>query len=770
MTDALRALSASVCDRVPEAGVHRGLPARAAALLLRLSGREDDEEKAASINPQFDRHYTYENDYLADPSRSFFALERRHADIALSDKRLNLPFRLQRTRELWLDPTFQPPSSFVDELRVACAGFKVETLDRQMGTTPEDHFFEELEPPLARCAPDLLADLVRRKLQSLASCPPESRYWSAIRATKHLILTGTDEASAAQALRLNAHDMDENHEAFAATSLLKIELPDLPDALRQFERLIDANLTFVPADFAAILHVPTADEVDVLLARYGAGSAKQQHDLILFLSIHPISFSDNVWSWLIGLARNPDYELRGVVFRMLARADATRFGRMLAVDGWSWEPKADLWTNHYGTGALISAEPALPFDQLAPRLAPWRLLEAARVRGADPVDVRLAAEIFGRVLAAENIEEPDPGANLCVDRTVKNFPPYVVSVQPRLSPEEQGNPSASASATLDADSRSKAYLRAIDTATSRIEEARNSGASLYLMDILSADMGPVLQHATDIVDRWLEGYLQRTADFRRRVCLAEPAFLALCEALLIRNSERGAELWRALRAVMATRYIGAADVDELLHIAFRVPDSKPITELREEVISLPHCHTDQALLDVAVAASYNGKAGWLSAVAEADQRSPLVWRKMRGTLLAGLSSGNTLPVADAWSEGEIQTSHDALRRMAAHLRWSEACAHHWWRTYLAAQQTVEAYAAWMLFLRSADRRAWTWMGSIEVPSTSINVGELKLIHCWLNRSEINRAPEKRRELRKDTFLGRSIVDGVGPWGKISVNT
>jgi hypothetical protein len=75
MADALRALAANVRARAPETGVHPGLPARGAALLLWLSGWEADEEVAASIDPRNDRGLTYEKDYLANPSRSFFALE-----------------------------------------------------------------------------------------------------------------------------------------------------------------------------------------------------------------------------------------------------------------------------------------------------------------------------------------------------------------------------------------------------------------------------------------------------------------------------------------------------------------------------------------------------------------------------------------------------------------------------------------------------------------------------------------------------------------------
>jgi hypothetical protein len=285
------------------------------------------------------------------------------------------------------------------------------------------------------------------------------------------------------------------------------------------------------------------------------------------------------------------------------------------------------------------------------------------------------------------------------------------------------------------------------------------------------DVEPVLHHASDLLDRWLEGYRERTTDFRRRVRLAETTFLAVCEVLLTRDPKRGAELWKALRAATATRHIGAAGIDELLHMVFRVPDSAPVTELRNEVISLPRCHTDQRLFDIAVAASYNAKAAWPAAMADADQASSLVWRQHRGALLAGFATGNTLPVADAWPEGEIRTSHAELRREAARFRWSEACAHHWWRTYFAATDEVEAYAAWILFLRSADGRAWRWMDEdVGALDNSNSLLRRKLAHVQLNRSDLKYAMAKRLERRDRKFLDDDIVDGIGPWATVSDDT
>jgi hypothetical protein len=234
-----------------------------------------------------------------------------------------------------------------------------------------------------------------------------------------------------------------------------------------------------------------------------------------------------------------------------------------------------------------------------------------------------------------------------------------------------------------------------------------------------------------------------TADFKRRVRLAEAAYLALGEALLEHDPERGAALWRGLRATLTTRFIGNASVDELVHIAFRAPDSPATAGLRSELIGLDRCATDEALLNVAIAATFNGEASWLAEVVESDKTSEAAWRRKRGLVLGGFMAGNDLPVPDAWPDGEIRTGHEELRRKSARFRYQEACARHWWRAYLAAEDGPAAYAAWVLFLRSADRRAWSWISDdVQKSNKADAFFQLKLKHAQLNRSDLKRAMKK----------------------------
>jgi hypothetical protein len=763
MATVLRSLSNAVRTRESEKGVHPDLPAGAAAFLLYLSGQETDEDTAELLNPRIGRLFSYEEHYLKDPGRSWFALERRHSSIVLEDKKLSLLARIQRTEELWLDPTFEPPAPFVSELREALSGVDVEKLDRHSGYTVEDRGFEQLEPVLARIAPDLLADLIRRKVQSFSTCPEKSRYWSAIRSTEHILLMREAEALASQKLRLSAQDADESQEFFASFHLLMIELLN-QDARTQFDLLIRANLKLISTEFAEILKPPTLDDIDTLIGRYGAGTTKQQQDLLELLSMHVVAFSDSAWSWVEGWTRRSNHEFRGLAFQILTGSNAARFGRLLSAEGWSWNPAAHFWVNHYGTGALIEAMSALPFDQLAPRLAPWRLLEAARVRGNDPAEIRLAAEIFGHVLAGGKIEEPDLGSTLSVERVEPKSFPVTISVMPRPSNEDSGDPVAALKAMMDFDAKIKVRRRATEIAVSRIRATWTSGASLYLANMAAEDFIPVLQHAPDMVERWLEGCDDSTTDFRRRVRLAEAAFMALCEALLAVDPDRGAKLWHCIRKVITTRYIGAAGVDDFLHMVFRVPDSPEINTLRYELLDLKRCNTDRALFDLAVAASYNGKADWLAAIVREDSGSRHAWRRKRSEILAGFTVNNTLPVKGAWPDGAIRTSYGQLAHRSACFRSADSCAHYWWRTYLQASDEIRAYAAWILFLRSVDHRGWVWMRKeIQATNDAGGLFRLKLSHAQLNRSTLKNSMEKRTEKLDKNFLDRAIVAGIGPW-------
>ena len=692
MTTALRKLSEEIRCRQRESDVSSDLPKLVAARLLRLTGKDEDEDTAAYITADIDRRFTYEKDYLPQPGRSFFELERRHAEIALNDTDLTLVFRAQRTKELWLDPTFEPPYSFVEELRAAADCIDIEQLGRSRGTTTEDYVLRELEPALARCVPKLLADLIRRKLRSIASCPPESRYWSANGVTDHLILAGGEEVEAARELRFGGREVDETDEAVVSNRLLLMEIRDL-EAQAQYHTLIQANLKFIERDFFRVFRNLNSDDIDALIVHYQQGSQKQQNDLLILLSCHPLNLSDFAWSRVETFAIHGNDKSQGLAFEILTQANPIRFGRTLSSNNWSWTPDKCYRINHFGTYALLKATSDLPFNDVAPKLAPWLLLKAAHHRGTNSDEVRLAANTFSQWLLENGIEKTHTRFNV----EVKDFE-------------------------------------------------------------------HILRYVPATFNQWQDGCSGYTTEFLNRT--HNSTFLPLCEALLKLDPCRGVQLWQFLHDNIPVQYFGAANVKEFWHMVFRAPDSPAVTNLRDELAELEYCNTDQALFDLAIAASYNDKADWLADRITTDKESPFPWRRKRAEVLEGYTSDNMLPIEGAWPDGEIQTKYAESAKTSARHRWSEACARHWWKTFLRAPNPTEAYAAWVLFLRSADRRAFVWIQQeIETAQNSDDFFRLKMIHFHLNQENMKNALKKREDKIDRSFLYNKVIEGVGPWAK-----
>lgn len=758
---ALKAKAVEIAARRPEPGVHAELGHRVGALLLWLSGDEVNEAEAVDMNPSLDRSFDYDRDYLADPGSSFFALEMRHAASVLADSKLPLHRRIDRTRAFLVDPDFIPPAQFCVELRQAMESFDMDALDTSLSHSVEDHAWEEIVPALARCAPDLLAELARAKLHGLATRPAEQRYVAAIRSSEHYLVADQAARQAAQTLRLSSCSENEAEEAFTASRLLMLEIRGLPP-VDQFARVIEADLKSYH-DFSVISPPLSSEDVDILVTQFRSGTEKQVNNLVLLLSIALPDLSDASWEWLAGLAGDPDFRYRGIAFEVLHASDASRFGRSLLQQGWQWSVEQDLQSNHYGSLALATASVGLPFDQHAAAIAPWLLLRAVSIRGRLPADAETAAAILGSIVGAAELNAPDLGSDVSVLEETRARYPFAISIAVRL--EHFDDPLAQFRDALDTEKRLEARRRAVNTADERIKQAREAGASLYLHNLRPDDFTSIVDHVPNVIGRWIEGHDGPTVDFRRHVRLAEGFYLALCEALLTQDPNQGERLWRGLRAALTTRFLGWASVDQLVHMIFRVPNAPD--SLRTELLDIANTNSDQELFDLALAAMINGADSWLDRVIAEDEGSEVVWRRQRAGKLRGFRAGNRLPINDAWPVGPA----DRLRvsRQRETLTWmrSEAYARHWWQRFWEAEDDEDAYAAWELLSRCIDRRAYLWMqASVENSKPAANRDPQRIAHAALNFDELKSAMKKAEKRMDQHFLDRKIVAGIGPWGEV----
>lgn len=750
--EALRARSDAMVRLTPEPGVAAWLPARVAALMLWLSGDEDLEALAVERDPDIDRTFDYDADYLNDPANSMFALERRHVHQNLLDHRLPLRRRIDRAKGFWSDYRLNPPAPLEHEMRQALQSINVFTLDRGAYHTMEDHSFEEITPAAARTVPDALAALHREKLAGLPDRDDEARAMAAVRSTEQLLLVDDQVRTAAREVRLAPLGPVAQSESDVRSRMILLELVDLP-AVERVDHILQAGLGSVYNDYEDLLLPLSEADVDALVLRYrDAGPAIASQLLMLFAMVHaPIG--DASWDWIQRQFIEPDQEKRGIAMRLLYESDARRLGRNLADDGWHWTGDPTLWIDHFGSLAVAAATVGLPFDQVAPSLAPWLLPRAVATRGGSPEDVEIATSILRHVIEAAAPEPLDPGSAIAIVDERRAEDPAAVTMTIAYGPEDGSLEGLNAA--MDVNRRREIRDKAVETAKMRIEQARAEGASLHMRDFRSHDLISFIDHAPAAVGAWLDGMEEPTADFRRRVRRSEGLYVALCEALLQRDPPRGETLWLALRQTLATTFVGDAGIDKMIHTAFRVQECPEA--IRQRVLS--DAITDLALLDVVLAAALNGCGGWLTAMVEADASSGITWRLQRGRRIRAFDP--------AWDGGVPEWPvgpGDSLRvsRMRAADAWVRrgAFARHWWDTYWTVGGDDEAYAAWTLLLTCIDRRGHAWM---RIPDDAASRVPRRLAHFRANKDELQKAMKTQEKNLDTEFLGRRITSAVGPW-------
>ncbi len=272
------------------------------------------------------------------------------------------------------------------------------------------------------------------------------------------------------------------------------------------------------------------------------------------------------------------------------------------------------------------------------------------------------------------------------------------------------------------------------------------------------------RHAPEVVQRWIAGHETLSMDFANRVQQAEGLFLTLCEALLTTTPKLGVSMWHALRSALRTKILGSADIPVLTHMLFRAPASPPVLESRDALLELTAAHTDADLYELALVAALNGQGGWLEGHMVRDSTSGLPWRLQRAATLAGFRIGNTLPMTDAWPEGQSKSWAEDVSRRSARFQYFEACARHWWDEYWRLEDLDEAYAAWVLFCKCADRRAVAWMESDATRSpNSAALLAAKRRHWQANRVSLSEGADNSRHILNRHFLNRRTEDMVWPW-------
>lgn len=719
---ALRRAAEAMAARTPEPGLHRDLTKRIASLLLWQTGYADDAERAWKDDPKIDHQLRYETDYLPDPSRSFFRLERRHTAQVLCDTKLPLIRRIERARDALLDPSFAVPPAFVAELTAAGEAFDFTQTNVGRSWTIQDRHWEHLSLALARCAPCKLANLERRRLLGYAARPIEQRFGASLVAPSAMLLAGREESASLRTLRKRGDEESGDSEREILTNLLITEIQCEPP-VTQLRTILEAGLDDIGSflGLAPACDPPSGEELDKLLDEY-EGDDERLSQLASLLYIHDLTLSERAFEAFSNLLKlSNTNNASDAVWLLLASNAPARLGAVLDKADWNWSADRSFTENIQGSIAIAAPNQDSTFTELAPRIAPDELLKVLSQRAHTQKDVELAAQLLTGVLFENLIDPPDPGIVISHEQDKEQSRVYDFTAGDLVT--DGGNRDALSFSRESIGSYERESIglheqyvekhRAlIQSYIDQVREVRRTGAWLYLISFEAKDFDPILQHCPKVIDSWLEGLESLSAGFIKRVRLAEGFFVGLCEALVKKNPIRGIALWRALQTCLVTRFIGRGGIGRLVYALFAAPPSVQVEAVLEEIYDIDATRTDEDLMELVIAARCSDRTDWLRRKISRDATSSCPAHRRRATFLEPLLSRPHLAGDEEWPSGEATGEFNDIHKTAWILGQREAFAHHWLRTFAEATAPESAHAYWHLFKACADRRAVIWMQTL----------------------------------------------------------
>ncbi|MDE0029964.1 MAG: hypothetical protein OXU42_11260 [Deltaproteobacteria bacterium] len=761
---ALRSASKTIRSLTPAATHHPELNARIASILLWRTGYSEDAEEAWRTDPKIDHQLDYETDYLENPSRSFFRLERRHAASVLRDRTLGIFGRIERARDALLDPHLRIPKDFIDELASVSESFDFSRSATGRGRTPEDLRWERLSLALARCIPDRLADCQRARLRQYAERPTDQRFGSALAAPESVLLVGTEESKAIQALRERGDAASDEDEHAIQSNFLIAEIQSF-SPIDQVTKIVNSNLDTLFLELGRACESPSRSELDHLVHSF-CDDERMLSRLATVLAEHDLDLSQRSFDAFSRLLFSDDTDGAAATWMLLGCNDAERLGSLLERIGWSWSSSKPQIENIMGSRAITASNRGSSFSDFAARIAPAELLEALSQEERSREAVELAVDLLSAALFEYPGGAPESGLDIFHDHEAASTGNYNFTIGDLLEERDDENDVLS---FFEGASRPEQYAQRrqaiIQSYVDAVRQARQSGAQLIHANFDAEDFDLVLDLYPEALKRWLQGMDPPTGEFRRRVQLAEGFFVGLCEAVLKRDPNRGVHLWRALQRCLRTRFIGSTGIDRMKYAPFASPSYPELDPILEQIYSLDECRTDEDLLDFVVAARTSDRVGWLQRMVSRDETSPCPAHRRRAVFLRPLLTRPSIAGDTDWPTGPPRGGYRETHDRSWIMGQMEAFAAHWLQEFVESDTPEAAYSSWLLFLACTDRRAKSWMWEIydryTVANGSIEADKRRFVEQ--QRHRLKRAVTDNEKSLRQTFASQRVTSSLLPW-------
>uniref|UniRef100_UPI00405719D0 hypothetical protein n=1 Tax=Candidatus Electronema sp. TaxID=2698783 RepID=UPI00405719D0 len=216
-------------------------------------------------------------------------------------------------------------------------------------------------------------------------------------------------------------------------------------------------------------------------------------------------------------------------------------------------------------------------------------------------------------------------------------------------------------------------------------------------------LAEVIKLCPEYVGQWVETGVDHNM-IRHRQFFYE----SLCEVILEKQPEQGKRLfWKLHRN----------KIKRIVEFVFSAGDSREVLSIRHSL--LKKAVTDNDLFEITFLAQKHDRHEWLKETITAYLQSDFSLDVANGLFMLGfMDDSSASERLDAWIAKKpswLRSCAEQAKRIHERNQW----AHHWFERFVNHEETLQAWAAFRLFLRCVDRRFWLWgeemIYSLEVP-------------------------------------------------------
>lgn len=677
--------------------------------------------------------------------------------------------------ELWCAaPELKVPATFATRLVE-----EIEKLspDELWQTLMRDHKLQMLEGPCCASVPGTYIRFIRSLVVFKDERTAQKLWRWTLEVLEHsLLLRPSENETIYGEWQRLAGDLElEQYERSAESFLFSLVLSKLSGAEQLAHLLRRAENARDLTRYERVFRPPT-DTVGTVRLLEEAQSSSEAIRVLWHLSVNAAALPPEVVERASRFIAHENTLVRFSVLRLLYGAVSPVVTG--ALSGWSTSNNNSSVENHWGSLLLACRGRHLSFAELGERVDPAYLGLALEERGLVDEEVREYArrlDDFWEAIGAQSCRIATDFPKVKIEAPVDSNEPKLClhAIQweePKWFGLEYFNPHffwgrvpagrdpPGEESPWEYPSRDLQNEKA-EVVEREIERQRDLGNIWFYRLFFTNGLSEVSLQYPELVREWLG------AD-PDRLMVASTFYEGLCGVLLLQDPENGVELYWRLKAEQLPVKVTSHGIERIDYFLFRAAATEKMCEVWDRRLLL--CRTDKELLELVIVAEHGNGSSWLWKSCQRDLQRDLeclvVRDQARALFLLGLSSATAARdlLAEYVAQGPECWLGEVAQKALDYWR-KNSWAQHWYSTFLTTAEDTDAYVAFRLLLKCADRRFWVWHSRLAQPSSSLPGAETRRLFFENNRDTLENLMLSNEKPFEDCLFGTKIEKGMGPW-------